>query len=147
MPYLGRVEATPTAPVPKRGPDLTPTGKTRTISDMGGINLSPTKYDVYAVTVPQIQVIAEKIIELDKFCPRIKIDTCKRNIDSAPKRVMLHPDVAAVACREFEKSRIATADGLLVGFLFLPFGFSGSPGLFQVTTDAIRAIHAATGSK
>ena len=34
----------------------------------------------------------------------------------------------------------------MVGFLRLPFGFSGSPGLFQLTTDAIRAAHASTGS-
>ena len=33
-----------------------------------------------------------------------------------------------------------------MGFLILPFGFSGSHGLFQVTTDDVEAIHAATWS-
>ena len=103
VPYLERVEATPTASVPKRGPDLLPSGKVRAISDMRRINLSLAKYDVYAVTVPQIQEIAEKIIAIHKLYHGIKVDTCKRDIDAAFKRVMLHPDVIVVDCREFKK--------------------------------------------
>ena len=61
VPYLQRVEATHTASAPKKGHGQLPTGKTRTISDMRRINLSLTKYDAYAVTVPQVQEIAENL--------------------------------------------------------------------------------------
>ena len=39
---------------------------------MRRVNLSLSKYDVYAVTVPQIQEIVEKIIALRRLYPGIK---------------------------------------------------------------------------
>ena len=50
-----------------------------------------------------------------------------------------------IACHEFKAEFAYTSGDVLVGFLCLPFGFSGSPGLFQVATDAIKAVHRRTG--
>ena len=46
IPEGGGIEATPTASVPKRGPDRKLTSKTRAISDMRRANLGLSKYDV-----------------------------------------------------------------------------------------------------
>ena len=112
---------------------------------MRGVNLSLPNYDVYAATVPQIQQIAGEIIALKRRCLVVKVDTCKRDIEAAFKRVYLHPDLVCIACHEFRGALAGTEEDLVVGFLFLPFGFSGSPGLFQVATDALRAVHMRTG--
>ena len=146
IPLDERYEPTPTASVPKRGADRKLTGKTRTISDMRRVNLGLSKYDVYAVTVPQIQEIVEEIIALRRLYHGIRIETCKRDIEAAFKRIYLHPDLVNIACHEFKAEFAYTSDDVLVGFLRSPFGFSGIPGMPQVATDAIKAVHRRTGS-
>ena len=114
---------------------------------MGRINLGLSKYDVYAVSVPQIQEIVGEIIALKRLYPRIKAETCKRDIEADFKRIYHQPYLVCIACREFKSMYAGTTDDLLMGFMCSPFGFSGSPGLFQVAADAIKAVHMRTGSR
>ena len=72
--------------------------------------------------------------------------TRKRDIEASFKRIYLHRDLICIACHEFRSVYTGATDDLMIGSLFLPFGFSGSPGLFQVATDAIKDMHMRTGS-
>ena len=64
----------------------------------------------------------------------------KRDIDAAFTRCRLHPDSAVMFGTEFQLSG-DTMDVVIFFYLVLPFGFTGSPGIFGRLMQGVQTYH------
>ena len=95
------VAAPSTGAAPKKNPDRKISAKVRIISDLGRVNLSHGKTEVFPVTTPTIEEICTRITSLQRLFPDVKIEMAKRDIARAFKLIPVHPCLMAVLCRAF----------------------------------------------
>ena len=101
------------------------------------------KTDFPEVKVTDIERIAEKVIAMKMRWPGLPIICAKRDIDSAFKRVRVHPDACAVLRAEFSTKHLGLAgnDDTALFYLALPFGWRASPGYFSRIGEGITKAH------
>ena len=72
--------------------------------------------------------------------PSIPIYGAKRDIDAAFTRCRLRPDGAVMFGTEFELGP-KRCENVYLFYLVLPFGFTGSPGIFGRVMEAVQWYH------
>ena len=130
----------PTTTVAKKLPDRTISSDLRLIWDGGRAHLRCPKGDYWQCETPSIVDLSARYCSLRTSFPGIPILGTKRDIDSAPTRVRLHPDGATMFGSDFDvdKDRKST---MAFFYLVFPSGFSGSPGIFGRIMDAVQTYH------
>ena len=136
-----RLEYSPTTTVPKRLPDRTFSDKSRTISDLGGINLGINTDDFFPVWLPEIKSISERIIRKKRQYPGVQIKVCKRDISNAFKRVP-HPSGLHIYFLPLIRESVKwIGTGFYRGMISMPFGCAASPDIFAMFADDIQRVH------
>ena len=135
-----KILASPSTLVPKRLPDRTMSNDKRLIADLRSVNNYTKKEDYHAMTVPNIATLAKRVEMLKRRSPGKQLVCTKRDIDSACRRVNLHPDASIIMCTEVLGSEIGLPDDPMFYYLALPFGWNGSPGCFALVTDFMKEV-------
>ena len=91
--------------------------------------------------VPGVADILKRIVSLKTNLPGFKILISKRDISNAPKRVLVHPDVARIFTHQFHGKDIEIGENFPIGFSALPLGFLSSPAYFSLVTSTTQSIH------
>ena len=131
----------PTTTVKKRLPDRRWAEERRIIWDGRFANLFMPKTDYFRPELPTIKDIAEHVIALKKSYPNVPIKCTKRDINSAFRQIRLHPDAASLFATEFQGSTLGLNYDIIVGYLVLPFGWTGAPGVFASIAEIITRFH------
>ena len=132
--------STPTTMVQKRLPGRTTSGDYRVISDLRYPNLFFDKADYPEVITTDINQIAERAIAMKMKWPHLNILRNKRDIDSAFKRIKVHPDMCAIMRTEFDAKKLGMdEEDVTVLFLYLapPFRWRASPAFFPHVGEGI----------
>ena len=121
--------ATPTTTALKKLPGRSISNDFRIISDLRYTNLFCAKSDFPEVKITDICLIAERAVSVKRKWPNLSDRCAKRDIDSAPKRIRVHPDMSLILCTEFSGKFADMEPGETVIFLYLviPFGWLDSP--------------------
>ena len=104
-------------------------------------NLFMIKTDYYRPEIPAIKDIAEHVIALKKSYPHVPTKCTNRDINSAFRQIRLHPDAAALFATEFRGDILDLEWGIISGYLVLPFGRDGAPGVFASIAAIITRFH------
>ena len=139
IPVCNLYMVSPSTTVPKKLPDRTISSEKRVIWDGRRLNLKCPKGDYWAVTTPTVEDLARKYCFLRAANPGIRILGTKRDIDAAFTRCRFHPDCAVLFGAEFSHSD--PTNSLVFFYLVLPFGFTGSPGIFCRIMCAVQHFH------
>ena len=107
---------------------------------MRAANAHATKTDYYPMVAPSIQNIARRNAMLKRRFPGKRIVCTKRDIESAFRRICIHPEAALIMCTELVDKELGISDDVIVFYLALPFGWNGSPGIFALVGDYIRKV-------
>ena len=132
--------SSPSTLVPKRLPDRTLSSDKRLIADMRGVNNYTSKLDYHLMSVPSIQGLAKKVALLKRRFPGKSLVCTKRDIDSAFRRLNLHPDSVVIMNTELKGDEMGLTKDPIIFYLALPFGWNGSPGVFAMASDFIRDV-------
>ena len=130
----------PSTTVAKKLPDRTPSSDKRVILDVRRVNLKRPKTDYWQVLTPTLDDLARRYCHLRTSAPGLEIVGTKRDIDAAFTRVRLHPDAAVLFGAEF-RLNADNGENLIFFYLVLPFGFTGSPGIFGRLMQAVQFFH------
>ena len=130
----------PSTTVAKKLPDRTVSNDRRVILDVRRVNLKCPKEDYWKVQTPMLEDLARKYCRLKTSAPGIKVVGTKRDIDAAFTRCRLHPDSCTLFGTEFEVDK-DRGDSVVFFYLVLPFGFTGSPGIFGRLMQAVQSFH------
>ena len=103
------------------------------------------KTDYYSPVLPTIKDIAEHIISLKRDYPNFPLKFTKRDIDAAFRQIRLRPEACALFPTEFFGLHMVLDFDSVVGYLVLPFGWTGAPGIFAIIADIITRYHTMTG--
>ena len=136
--------ATPATTAQKRLPDRTLSTDFRIISDLRYTNLFCDKSDYPEVRVTDMEKIAERLVALEMRWPGLRTLCNKRDIDSAFKRIRVHPDASEILRTEFRAELFGIDDPdatLIFLYLVLPFGWRASPGYFSRLGEGISTSH------
>ena len=139
------IEATPTTTVGKKNPDRSISHDRGAIADLRRVNVGFDISQFYPVRVPSVESIARLLVSLTVLLPGFEIEVAKRDIASAFRLLRLHPALALVMCTELPGCELGRARDVVVFYLVMPFGRSGSPANFAVFGDSISLIHALFG--
>ena len=134
------VISSPTTLAAKRLPDRTISQDKRLIADLRTINMYTNKTDYRLMKVPDIQCLAKRVAMLKRRFPWKTIFCTKRDIESAFRRINMHPDSVYIMNTELIGSELGIADDVMVCYLALPFGWNGSTGAFATDGDFIREV-------
>ena len=121
---------TPATTVVKKLPDWAISTDVRIISDLRLATMFCEKSDYPDIYLTDISEIAMRAIVIKRTWPNVKVVCCKRDIDSAFKRVWTHPDMCAMLCTEFSGEFFDMTGNIFFLYLTLPFGRRGSPAYF-----------------
>ena len=132
-----KVIPTPTTTAPEKMPDRALSEDVRIISDLRLPNLFCTKSDFPEITITDLRAIAERVISLRRTWPHIPSKCCKRDIDSAYKRIRVHPDMSIILCTEFHLKHFGGDGTFYMMYPTLPFGWRGSPSYFSVVGEGL----------
>ena len=132
--------ATPSILVQKRLPDRTISEDMRLIADLRSVNLYTMKEDYRKMAAPSIQTIAKRVALLKRKFPGKEIVCTKRDIDSAFRRISIRPEAAIIMCAELVGKDLGVYDDCVCFYLALPFGWNGSPGIFALAGDYVKAV-------
>ena len=121
--------SSPSTTVAKKLPDRTVSTEKRLIWDGRRVNIHCPKTDYWHLDTPDIQELAIWVTQIKAEFPGIEVVGTKRDIDAAFTRVRVHPDAARMFATEFALGP-REEDNIIFMYLVLPFGFTGSPGIF-----------------
>ena len=85
--------------------------------------------------------IADHIISLNRAYPHISTKCAERDINSAFRQIHLHPDACVVFSTEFCGLHMGLDFDLIIGYLVLPFGWTGAHGAFASIARIIARYH------
>ena len=125
----------------KRLPDRQWSEERRAIWDGRFPFCSCRKSDYFTPVLPTIKDIAEHIISLNRAYPNFPLNCAKRDINSAFRQIRLHPDACAHFSTDFRGVPRALDFDIVVGYLVLPFGWAGGPGVFASIADLVTRLH------
>ena len=131
----------PTTTVRKRLPDRRWSEERRPIWDGRLPNLFIRKDDYFSPVLPTIKDIADHIISLKRAYPNVPLKCTKRDINAAFRQIRLHPDACALLPTEFCGLHMGLDFDLIIGYLVLPFGWTGAPGVFAIIAETITRYH------
>ena len=135
-----KVLVSPSTLVPKRLPDRTMSSEKRLIADLRSANNYTRKEYYHATTVPNVATLAKRVEMLKIRFPGKNLVCAKRDIDSAFRRINLHPDASIIMCTEVIGSELGLPDDPMFYYMALPFGWDGSPGCFSLATDFMKEV-------
>ena len=140
LPPNTRILTSPSATVEKKLPDRTLSVERRLIRDGRRVNIHCPKQDYWHLDTPSIHDLAVRAAQIRGEFPGIDIIGTKRDIDAAFTRVRLRPDSCRMFSTEFSLG-IADDENLIFYYLVLPFGFTGSTGIFGRVMKAVERFH------
>ena len=140
LPNDSVILTSPSTTVSKKLPDRTLSVEKRLIWDGRRVNIHCPKFDYWHLDTPCIQDLAVWTAQLRAEFPGLELVGTKRDIDSAFTRVRLHPDSARMFATEFSLDNHASGNFIFF-YLVLPFGFTGSPGVFGRVMKAVEWFH------
>ena len=112
----------------------------RVILDARRVNLKCPKIDYWPLVAPTLEDLARRYCSLGSSAPGIWAVGTKRDIESASTRCRLRPGSSVMFGTEFSLC-VSNGDNILFFYLDLPFGFTGSPGIFGRLTQAAQWFH------
>ena len=121
-------------------PDRTLSVDYRIVSDLRQINLGNHKEDFYPVEVIKVSDLVQRIVKLQRQFPTSPALMAKRDIASAFRRILLHPDLIHIFTTDIQGDKLGRKHDLFMGHLAMPFGWVASPAYFKIHTDAITAL-------
>ena len=142
IPEGTRYLCSPSTTVAEKLPSRTLAVDKRLIWDGRRVNLHFPKQDYWFLETPLVKDLAQWYVELQSNFPGIPIDGTKRDIDAAFARCRLRPDASLMFATEFAIKVGGIEKGVVFFYMVLPFGFSGSPGIFGRVTQGVRWLHA-----
>ena len=93
---------------------------------------------------PMIKDLATWYVKTKTNYPQIPLIGTKRDIDAAFTRCRIHPDDAALFSTEFSVRAHGEDVCVIFFYMVLPFGFTGSPGIFGRMMQGVkwlRSVH------
>ena len=87
---------------------------------------------------PMIKDLATWYVKTKTNYPQIPLIGTKRDIDAAFTRCRIHPDDAALFSTEFSVRAHGEDVCVIFFYMVLPFGFTGSPGIFGRMTQGVK---------
>ena len=127
--YSERLGYRPATAVPKRIPDRTFSGKSRTISDLRRVNLGVDTDELSPIWAPGIRRATDRIIRKKRQFPWVPVKECKRYVSNAFKRVLPRPDYVAIFCRQFDSAASGSEGDPARGWLARPVGVAAAPAI------------------
>ena len=127
----------PTTTVRERLPDRRWSEERRSIWGGRFPNLPMPRSDYFAPVLPTTEDIADHIISLKRAYPHVPLKCAKRDIDAAFRQIRLRPDACTLVPTEFCGVHVALDFDLIAGYLVLPFGWTGPPGVFASISEII----------
>lgn len=70
---------------------------------------------------------------------------CKRDIEGAPNRIFIHPDLSKLTVAELDGKMPGLDENVMVSHLVLPFGWIAIPSYFQLFGIAMQELHESYG--
>ena len=131
----------PTTTVRTRLPDRRWPDGSRHIWNGRFPNLPTRKSYYYPPVLPTIKDIATDIISSQRDYPNVPLKCTKRDIKAAFRQIRLNPGDWALFSTEFRGLHIGLDFDLVVGYLVLPFGWTGAPGIFASIAEIITRYH------
>ena len=129
VPFGTQILTSPSTTVAKKLPDRTLSVERRLIWDGRRVNIHCPKQDYWHLDTPSIRDLATWAAQIKGEFPGVEVIGTKRDIDSAFTRVRLRRDSVRMFSTEFSLGP-SDADNFIFFYLVLPFGFTGSPGIF-----------------
>ena len=90
--------------------------------------------------------VARAVLRLEARYPGISRAITKRDVKAAFKLIWVHPGDVEVLATDLPGDGVCLPDALVAVFLVLTFGWTGSPGAWQVWAEALRVWHSSRGS-
>ena len=90
---------------------------------------------------PMIKDLATWYVKTKTNYPQIPLIGTKRDIDAAFTRCRIHPDDAALFSTEFSVRAHGEDVCVIFFYMVLPFGFTGSPGIFGRMMQVVKWPH------
>ena len=134
----------PTTTVRKRLPDRRWSEERRPIWDGRFPNLRMPKGDYFSPVLPDIEDITEHIISSKRSYPNVPLKCTKRDINAAFRQIRLRRDACALFPTEFRGLHMGLGFDVIIGYLVLPFGWAGAPGIFASIAELITRYHTLT---
>ena len=128
---LAGIAATPQGRVPKQNPDRTLSAEGRFVHDQRLVNALGTKEDHPPAAQPRHRELARLILWWKVRCPGLPILIAKRDVDSAYKLIWICLDDVGLFATELPGSEIGRKGNVVVMYLVLTLGWSGSPGNYM----------------
>ena len=139
--YGERSGYTPTTTAPKRPHGRTFSEKSRTVSDLRGVNVGIDRTEFRPIWLPDMNDTAERVMENRMQFPGAPAKICKRDISNAFKRALLRPDYSAIFCHQFDAESSQAGEDIALAWMALPFGFSAAPAIFALCAEVIQRTH------
>lgn len=81
--------------------------------------------------------IADHISSLERAYPNIPTECTERDINSVFRQIRLQPADCSLFSTEFRGSLLGVDFDIIVGYMALPFGWTGAPGIFASIDELI----------
>ena len=137
------IEATPSTLVLKRNPDLSCGTEKRAIADLLGINLYFETSQVYQAGLPTVEELARRIIALKRKFPQTNAVLVKRDTETAPMLIRVHPKLLRVMVTEFAAHHFGIEEDIPMFYGVLPFGWGVARA---ISVDSAMRLPAYTNS-
>ena len=136
-----RLLCSPSTTAAKKLPNRTLSPDKRLIWDGRRVNLHCPKQGYWFLETPLVRGLARWYVRTQTLFPGIPIEGGKRDVDSAFTRCRLHPDASSMFSTEFIVEIGNGETGIIFFYMVLPFGFSGSPGIFGRVMQGVKWLH------
>ncbi len=133
--------------VPKQNTDRTISSEGRFCHDLRfPVNEYTDKSLQPRVVLSTHAEVARAVLRLEARYPGISRAITKRDVKAAFKLIWVHPGDVEVLATDLPGDGVGLPDALVAVFLVLTFGWTGSPGAWQVWAEALRVWHSSRGS-
>ena len=99
------------------------------------------KSDYYSPVLPAIKDIAEHVNPPNRAYPCAPTKCAKRDTDSSFRPIRLRPGACPIFSTEFRGLHFGLDFDLVIGYLALPFGWAGDPGVFASIAGIVTRYH------